>query len=130
MVVLQTEISPQFLQCSQYKIAKFFLIESDDQNGLNGSEVDVGSPQNPESCDMVRSRIICNQNHNKDCNEQDCVENNNENIDDGFIVFFVVDFLFWLLMFITDHNIDTLSYFLLFPVGFKPFHAASYQSNN
>ena len=81
MLVLQKDISSQLLQCSQYE---FFFILSNDQNQLNGSEVDVGSQPNPESCDMVRSGIICNQNHNKDCNEQDCVDNNNKKIDDWF----------------------------------------------
>ena len=66
----------------------------------------------------------------KDCNEQDCVDNNNKKIDDGLVVFVVVDFLFWLLLFITDHYIDTLSYFFFFPVGFKRFYAAGNQSDN
>ena len=118
--------SKAILYWSWYEIAKLFVIKGSDENGKYGPEEDVACTPNPKTVNMVQNGVIYTQNDKKGdqrCYEQDFEGNKNKNIDNRFIVFVVVQILYWLSWDIVDQNIDVIGYFSLFPVCFKSFYA-------
>ena len=99
------------------------MVEGDDQNWLNGPEVNVDSPPKPKNIKNIRSRVIDTKIHKVDnennSKNQDGADHSNINVDDRIIVLLVVELLLWLSLNIVDHDIDVVRQLSLFPICLK-----------